>query len=151
MLAPHSSSTGTYASSRPRTSLTSSPTDIYSPRSAPGCAILACCQKGCSESAWKCDFWFVWRSTPAPRSMQTLRLTIIRPRTSFTASISDRHSQRTTPRLMRFPTEHRSVPALFLACFSTDFSDFKCQAAVNVLHNAEIASVHRRYADAERE
>ena len=52
---------------------------------------------------------------------------------------------------MRLMTEHRSVPALVLAGYSTDFSDFKRQVAVTVLHSAEIASVHRRYADAERE
>ena len=52
---------------------------------------------------------------------------------------------------MRVPKERRSVPAPFLASFTTDFSDTKCQVAVSELHRAENASIHRRDAEYERE
>ena len=52
---------------------------------------------------------------------------------------------------MRVPEERRSVPAAFLASFTTNFSDSKCQMAVAVLHRCQNTSIHRRDAEYERE
>ena len=87
----------------------------------------------------------------APCSSAVLFYALVRCKTSFTASRSDRHSQRTTLWSMRVPKECRSVPAPSLASFTTDFSDSNCQAAVTVLHRAENASIYRRDAEYEHE
>ena len=95
--------------------------------------------------------WIVFKEKQAPCSSAVLFYALVRSKTSFTASRSDRHSQRTTLWSMRVPKECRSVPAPFLASFTTDFSDSNCQVAVAVLHRAENASIHRRDAEYEHE